>query len=259
MTKIFFFILIQGHLAQAIVNSESLLSNPFKEGYSSQLDINYQKSSGNVNALDFGLTGKIQYQELYDGETGFIKSQKSIMANHQWSERSGIRVNNQKFLNLRWTEMLSTNFGFEGFFQVEENQFQRLRTREIAGLGPRISLYYLQAIVLNVGLHFASEKNIILATDTQGEYSTIKRRLNSYAALRYKPVDSALSFQVTKFFQPNIEDSDDYRTLTELEMSLILNKVVSFSLVVAESFDSRPPDQVNNMDQKIANRIKLSF
>ena len=51
--------------ARAQINAESLRRKPLRPGLGAALEASFALAQGNVELLDFGATGRVQYQTLY--------------------------------------------------------------------------------------------------------------------------------------------------------------------------------------------------
>lgn len=169
---------------------------------------------------------------------------------------------NKGFVHLRRTRSLGGGLYFEGFVQKEFNDFIRLKDRSLAGGGLRIR--WLEAgtdedgnpaLRLHTGLGFMWEQERL--KDCEAPRAELVRSTN-YVVLRWEP-DARRLFQVTTYFQVDVERSRDHRVLMDGGLAFALTGKLSLVIRLNARYDHEPPEGVKNYDIELTNGLSFVF
>lgn len=255
--------------ALAQVNVEVLRPNLFRAGWSGGLDASFAVSRGNVELLDVGGAGRVQYQTLYpvappeegaEPAVPFFRQRVFLTTNGRFAERAGAAFINQEYTHLRWTGMWHPRVGSDVFVQQQLNEFQRLRVRALAGAGARVEIVHHPVFLAWAGSAYMIEfERIAVQPGAPDDPETLAHRVTNYLTLRLAAYGGKLLAQNTVYYQPRIGDVGDFRLLEELEVVARVDEVLGLGASLSVLHDSRPPTGVRTTDLRLVNTVKIAF
>jgi hypothetical protein len=136
----------------------------------------------------------------------------------------------------------------DAFLQAQQDRYQRLAVRRLAGGGPAFTLPGSKRVKFRAGTGAMFEMERYRIDSTSGEPEKSQGwRSTSYLSLTVA-LGAGASFGTVCYFQPALRDFGDVRLLNETSLSAPLNSWLSlgFSSVVAH--DSSPPARVKRTD-----------
>lgn len=151
----------------------------------------------------------------------------------------------------RW---LSTDL----FVQAQQDRFQRLRSRRLAGGGPA---FYRRAgrVSLRAGAGVMHEAEHYRTADNSAEPD----RADTLRATSYLMADAALGngaeLTLVAYFQPRLTAIDDVRILSDTSLSLSLGGNMRAGLSLVVRHDSRPPASVKRTDVDFRQTLGLTL
>ena len=250
MTKIikvlFFSALIFSSQAFAIVNVESMRVQKKADGFSGELELESDLLSGNTDSKHVSLGNRLQWD--YGEKTNFI------ITSYSYGESGGVRDANNSFIHLRHVVHLSDQWAWEGFGQMEQNEFTRLAYRALIGGGVRRTLRQnddKSGMYLGLGGFYSTER---LDDNT----TTSLVRANIYFVIKHALNDTNRLMSTT-YYHPAISNPDDFRVLEQLAYEVAINKKLNLQLSVNIAHDSQPPSGVRATDTSFHTRIKYNF
>lgn len=216
--------------ASAITNIENERPGPPDEGWSGQLELGLSGKSGNQDQEEYTGAGKVTWHK--GDNTAFV------LAERAYGKTRGLTDTDETFLHMRGIRELEENFAAEAFVQWQQNAFDNLTSRSLAGGGGRYDLVNKPEVVtLSLGLGaFREREELDLGTFNQVSWAW---RANSYAAYRHQ-LNSQVRLLGTLYYQPNLSDTDDFRVLTEFGVSVAINGSLSLNLSYSLSHNSDP-------------------
>jgi hypothetical protein len=250
--------------AAAQVNAETLRASPFASGWHGSLDLSLALLRGNVDLFDIGVQGRVQNQSLFpaaEGEAPFVRQRLALVGSLRFADRSGAAIVNQSFLHLRLTRMWRPPIGGDVFLQSQQNEFQRLERRRVAGMGLRTELVRRRGLQVAAGAGAMLEHERVSPPPGGFEpaEATTVGRATAYLTARLDPMAGELLIQATGYFQPRFSDVADHRLLGEIELQVRAGSRLSLSLVLTATRDSRPPAGVLPTDVRFGNTLRMSF
>lgn len=255
--------------AHAQVNAEVLRPNPLRTGWSFGVDGSLAVSRGNIELLDVGGSGRVQYQTLHPlppAEEGvpaplpYISQRVFLTASARFAERAQSAFINQAFVHGRWIAMWHERVGSDLFVQYQFNQFLRLQGRAVAGTGVRVEIVHLPMFMMWGGSGYMFEYNRISdlpgATD---EPETFEHRFTNYLTMRLAVLGGRLLVQNTLYYQPRFDAFSDFRVLEEFESMAKVSEMFSLGVTLSVLHDSAPPSGVKETDLRLLSTVRLSF
>ena len=144
----------------------------------------------------------------------------------------------------------------------EFNDFIRLEKRELVGAGLRIHIFDLNGewgsfnLYSGIGVMYESEKFNISSDDIKKKDSSLLKSTN-YISIKYN--SKKFSINNVTYFQTNFEKNSSTRINSDLQFSVKLSKILSYTAGINYRYDSYPAPSVKNYDLQIKNGLKISF
>ncbi len=252
--------------ASAQVNTERLRAWA-SDGFGGNLELFGTWRTGNVDLLELGFGGRMQYARLAAGTSTNTPIARQdpvdlvyLIGNLTFGIRSDQRFKNEGFAHLRWTHMFNGWLGSETFAQLQSNEFISLKQRVLAGGGVRFEPYEAENFeaAVGVGVMFEYER-LDVAPDNPDDPETYVARSTNYVAVKFYTDDDGLSLIETLYVQPRLGRISDYRVLSESELAVKVGSIFSLALSVSLRFDNAPPTGVERFDSTVVNRFRFSF
>ncbi|MFO0563133.1 MAG: DUF481 domain-containing protein [Polyangiales bacterium] len=255
--------------ARAQVNAEVLRPNPLRDGWSGGVDASFAINRGNIELLDLGGGGRVQFQSLYPlpptqpgakPRLPFVRQRVFLTASGRFAARASAAFVNQSFGHLRWTAMWHERVGSDVFAQAQSNEFQRLRVRAVGGIGARFEIVHEPVFMLwaGTGYMFEYDRIDVLAGAPDAPES-VEHRWTNYLTMRLAVFDGQLLLQNTTYVQPRFDAFADVRVLEELEALAKVTDVFGFGATVSVLYDSAPPTGVREADLRAVTTVRLSL
>lgn len=272
-------------LVSAQVNAEVLRANPLREGLSGGLEGSFALARGNVELLDVGGAGRIQYQTLHPSPTPtdaesedagevapehptppspaplpFVAQRVFLTASGRFSEVGGRPFVSQAFVHARWTAMWHERVGSDVFAQAQFNAFLRLTTRAVVGAGVRVEIVHEPVFMMWGGSGYMFEYDRIdVQVGAPDAPETFEHRWTSYLTMRLAVLENQLLFQNTVYYQPRFDAFEDFRFLEELEVMSRVGEAFLLGVTLDVLYDSAPPTGVSNTDLRVVSALRVSL
>ena len=234
-------------LQAQVVNIEKKRISEDNNGFSGQIDLSVGFTKTESELLQGKNNIRLQYKH---------NKHKILLFNYI----SLIKVDDKKLINdgfqhIRYNYKLEDQpLTLEVFTQHQYNTVKALKRRFLAGAGPRIHVVDNDT----VSFHFAPLVMYENETLTDDSTFTEAIRLSLYLAFNWH-VTSTLSFNHITYYQPQINDFDDYRISSESNFKFLITEKLAFKLAFNYTFDSRPPVGIKQTFYSITNAISYSF
>jgi Protein of unknown function, DUF481 len=259
-------LLLLSKLAHAQVNAEVLRPNPMRVGWSGGIDGSLAIARGNIELLDVGGGGRVQYQTLHPNREAttatlpFIAHRVFLTVGSRFAERADSAFINQQFVHARWTYMWYERIGSDLFAQYQSNEFLRLQDRAVSGTGVRIEIVHTPGRLIWGGSGYMFEYNrITVLPGSSDPRATFEHRWTNYLTARLALCESRLLLQNTFYYQPRFNRFADFRGLEELELLLKVTEAFAMGATLSVLHDSDPPTGVKKTDLRMMNTVRLSF
>jgi len=238
--------------ALAIVNIEDVRIAPAAEGFSGKLSLGLSGKRGNSDKDDIDLGSRLQWQQK--------DSYQFIVLSYDYSQTQAQRSSNKSFLHARHAQQYHPRRAWEAFTQVESNEFARLSFRGLIGAGIRWTLgqpndHY--SFHLGTGA-FAVRETLEHSAGYTDRGDDNFSRANIYIAYKHK-LNRQLSLMSTTYYQPRLDDGQDYRALEQASLQVKMTDQLSLSLSVDISHDNHPPADVEETDISYKTALNYRF
>ncbi len=238
--------------AHAIVNIESLNTGEPPQGYSGSMNVAVDGQSGNTDKLGANLGARLEWH-------GGAITNFAILR-YTYGETSGVQDTNNLFSHARHIHQLTDKTAYEGFIQAERNIFNRLTFRGLIGGGVRLKLSEtpdVKTLLLGLGGFFSRETLEKRAGLTDSGKQDIWR-FSTYLNYVHRLNDN-LRVLSTTYYQPAVDDFNDFRVLEEATLSVKMTDNLALNLSLNLSHDSKPPQAVKKTDTTYSTGIEYSF
>lgn len=198
--------------------------------------------------FQFNSTGQVQYKKERT-LTLLLLDARFLRAGEQDFNRSG-------FAHLRYNREISSPLVFEAYGQAQFNRLLLIESRLLAGSGVRHRLLKSgdgQQRIYS-GLAILYEKNQFLENLGEQEWW----RLSSYVSFTFRPWEG-VKLVGTTYFQPQIDDFENYRMSSEWRLDTPLGKKLSFYTDFSISIDQSLPEDAPTTTYAWLNGLTWKF
>jgi len=235
----------------AIVSMQSLHLDKPTPGWQGGFDFNLSGATGNTK--QFRLQSSLLLLHNKDLNTHFLNLK------YEYGESFGKQDVNNAYGHLRRIQSISSLWAFELFGQLEKNKFARLNLRSLLGSGARWQILNNKknTLVSGFGAFYSIEDINKADTDDEGGIHKFVRG-NVYLIYKWD-IDTNAQIVSTSYFQPRVNDFNDFRLLEDLifRYALTQKTAIKFSLQVIH--DNDPPLNVKKTDASILAGIEFTF
>jgi len=221
-----------------------------KKGLTGEASLGAKFNSGNSDTLSLGAGVKGEYSE----EEWLVY----MIAAYSYGESNDIQDTNDGLLHLRYVhEIKETAYDYEFFIQTEFNEFQDIKSRNLAGANIRRDFADLpfDRFYVGVGLFYSymepdmvSEKNPI--------YKRVK--LNTYVSF-LKKVNDVFSVTYLGYYQPTVDDFTDYRIFQIVQFTTAITEHTALSFDVLHKYNATPYHDIEKTDIRSTINLKYKF
>jgi len=247
--KLLLFVLIFSAFSHAFVNLEPPVVGE-KEGLDGEVSLGAKFNSGNSDAMSLGTAVKGEY------------SQKEwliyLIAAYAYGESNDRKDTNDGLFHLRYVhEITDTAYDYEIFFQTEFNEFQDVKSRNLAGANIRRDFTDLpfDKFYVGVGLFYS-----YMEPDTVTELDPIYKRvkLNTYISF-LKKVNDVFSVTYLGYYQPTVDDFSDYRIFQIVQFTTDITEHTALSFDVLHKYNATPYHAIEKTDIRSTINLKYKF
>lgn len=238
----------------AQVNTEKLRRLETTPGLSFSAGLSAGIDRGNSEYV--ALSGDTRFDWIRDGNNNFV------VAQYDFKESDRGKISNRGFVHLRSMWDLSPLLALEGFAQSEFNEFISLRNRELLGAGTRWRVLQLGrdsadlslGATLGVGLMFEHEYYNTTPEDKRFD----RLRSTNYLTVFFR-FDERGSLQLVSYYQPLLSDPSNVRVISEIALSFVITRSLSFTNTLSYRYNSRPVLDVREYDLHLRSGIRFSL
>lgn len=234
--------------ASAIVNLTHLHTSDLEPGFQGEVAASWSGSDGNTEKQNAGFSSNF----LWHGE----RYTNLLLMDYRYGESAGVTDTRNGFVHARHIHPWTARTDWEVFTQVQMNEFARLSLRQLAGGGLRFDLGVLDTSYLGMGAFYEHEQLLDPTVDEE-EHSYLWRG-NLYIILKASLTDT-VSLYNTSYYQPALDDGEDYRVLEQAGMSVKLAEQLSLTISVNASYDQQPPLGVERNDVSYRTGLNYRF
>ena len=233
------------------VNTEQYRKDSVKLGFTGNLNFEAVAVTGNTDFQLLDIGGRLNYN--YGDDYTFLV----LDAGYGWE--SGNPFVGQMFAHLRHVITPAQIYQVELFTQYDNNKKRLLLNRELIGGGIRFRLLTEDDFKFRLGIAymFEAEDYDLSASSIHGN-STKAHRMSSYVTFNYDLVEN-LSFVSVTYYQPKLDDWNDYKIVSENALVIDPGKLVDLYIKFNLRFDSFPPDGIKKNDTTTKMGISFKF
>jgi hypothetical protein len=217
-----------------------------ERGWSGSLTGSYGAAGGNTRESTFAGSGQVQWNDL-------TQTAKLIAAAKRTTSR-GEETARAILGHLRHNYRLGPRWATVTFLQAQQNPFQRLDSRYLAGLGARYDLVDSDRVLWSLGgTHMWESQRI---QDETGHRDA--QRLSAFTSLEAK-LGEGVVLDFLTFYQPKWSDFGDWRLFGQVLLEVELNGTLSLFTGYQIEHNERPPAGVEMTDWETTTGFKAAF
>ena len=156
--------------------------------------------------------------------------------------------------HLRHNHTLGGGWHTLAFVQLQENPFQRLNSRFLAGLGARLDIRREGAVHVSLGAADMIERERIDGQAGGDPYQRLSMFVSTVFSLR-----EGVQIDALAFYQPKWSDMGDWRTYVNIALDVTLTGNVSLFTGLDLERDSSPPADVEATDWEMSTGLRIDF
>jgi len=253
---VFFLLMLIPLPATAIVNIEAVRKADMKPGVTGELGMALNAISSSTDEVRTNVNGRLDW--IHSGIHNFAVFQGAYNEVNDVKRRRGMA-------HLRHVQSLgdplasspyNAAFNWEVFAQSARDDYSTLRWRSLTGAGLRYNHFFNHDIEPSIGVGAFSEWR-----EEEGDAGTIRTNVgrgNIYLGLDAE-VSDRLDIGATAYFQPKLNDLDDFSAIGEFFVERALTDHVSLRFIANAMHDSNPPAGVNSTRQEYGVRLVYEF
>jgi len=233
--------------AQSIVNIEKINIEQDDKPFQGEIGLDFSGASGNSDTQAISLASRMQWNN---------DSTQFVVIKYDYAKSSDVLSADKTFFHYRNIFSSAGQRSPELYFQLQNDEFKLLKIRSLLGAGYRFKL--------NSNSSDSSSRLGAGVFYSQEEYNDIKNsieevaRLNLYYTYQLK-INNTTHFVSTTYYQPDIENTSDYRALEQASLEFNLSEDLLYYLTVDISYDNHPVDNIEKDDTSYKSGIKYRF
>ncbi len=161
---------------------------------------------------------------------------------------------NAGFLHFRMNYKLSERWTWEAFAQGQFNGPLGVEWKILSGTGPRYRIMRNDKLRVYAAALYMQETE----RNTGAEENIYFNRMSSYVSFTWEPYKQS-RISNTTYFQPVLDDWDDFRISSNTSLKAFLTKYVYLELEYNIFFDTRPPTDIPTTVYTLKSGIGLEF
>jgi putative salt-induced outer membrane protein YdiY len=237
--------------AFAQVNTEPLRKRIKMAGYSLLIEGALTGDTGNTQGIQAG--GGLGAGLAEMPHLAFV------YAHADYSRFNGSTQVSKTFAHARYNYEFTEWLWGELFAQAQSDQFQRLKLRNLVGVGPRFRVLHADTFDVFLGTAFMLERDVIdVAPGAADRRDFLIARSSTYVTAHWD-VDPRVVLATTMYVQPAFRDLSNVRLLSETLFTFKITKLLAASVAATVRYDSAPPSNVKTTDTEIKNALSLTF
>jgi putative salt-induced outer membrane protein YdiY len=232
------------------VNTEAMRSFDV-DGFATTLGGDVLIESGNSDLYEVGLNTRFDYRR--DRHYTFLVGQL------RYGEEGGAIFKNRAFSHLRYNYQLTPWLVGEAFTQLQHDGFKLLQLRVLVGGGGRFRYTDTGTVGLFQGTTIMYEHENLDGGEVVGhpaKQSIV--RWSNYLSVRIELTEQT-SFVSTVYVQPRLDAFEDLRILHDASIAVAITDHLTLRTTLNLYYDSRPPDNVEDLDVELRNGLQVRF
>lgn len=250
--KIILFLIIVPFFLKAQINTESARKEFSNDIWKTEVTLDAILRGGNNEFID----GNIQIRSDLHLKNHYA----FLVANTQYRDGFTKILDRRGFIHARYNYKFSDKYTIESFFQNEFNDFQKLNSRILYGLGSRLKLLDYGDDSSNtksyvyLGNAFMLEDEIL---ENEGKLPLITRSTNYLSV--FLRISKTIDFISVTYYQFRVDEINDYRILNDTRLEFQISKHLKFISAFDYRFDNVPAFDVKKYDYELRNGIRVEF
>lgn len=236
--------------SQAQVNTERMRAFDV-DGFATTLGGDLLVESGNSNLFEIGLNTRFDYRRArhYTFLNGALR----------YGKEGGATYRDRAFSHLRYNYGIVSWLTGEAFTQLQQDGFKLLQLRVLVGGGARFQYLDTGTMKLFQGTSMMYEHENLNEEKVVGHPAeTSVVRWSNYVNVRIR-LSEETSFISTVYVQPRLDAFGDLRVLHDATLAVALTRHLTLRTTLNLNYDSRPPDNVEDLDIALRNGLEVSF
>lgn len=217
-----------------------------KVGWSGSLSGSYSASGGNTEVTKLEAAAQLQWRSATERVRLMGSAKRASTRGDEIARAVTGHLRHNHYLGGRWSTL--------AFLQIQENPFQRLKSRALAGAGAQCDVVRGGAVTLTAGASHMLERQRL-----DGESGhTDAQRLSSFLSVlaRLRP---GVRLDGVAFYQPRWAVFADWRGFGKLDLNVALSGALTLFTGVQVEHDARPAAGVEKTDWETTTGVKVGF
>lgn len=234
------------HVTAQVINIENKRFLNDTNGWVGNIDFNFNMFNNTQHVLQFSNAVRVQYQKnnsrfIFLNDLNFLKAGNTDFANAGYQHfRYNYKVN--KWLTL------------EAFTQTQYNPVLKLNFRYLIGAGPRFKLLKTDNARIYIAALYMYEYDDIV----NEKVALYEHRISSYITCTFS-ILSNVELTSTTFYQPNINNTLDYRIANDSGLEIHINKHLNFKSTFNMLYDTYQPLGIPDLVYSFRNGLSIKF
>lgn len=229
-----------------VINIENKRFLNDTNGWVGNVDFNFNVVNNTQQVLQFSNAIRVQYQKnrsrfILLNDLNFIKAGNTDFANAGYQ-------------HFRYNYKVSKWLTMEAFTQTQYNPILKLDFRYLLGAGPRLKLLKKENARIYIAALYMYEYDDII-NDAVNLY---EHRISSYLTCTFS-VFKTVELTSTTFYQPNIENTSDYRIANDSGLEIHINKHLNFKSTFNMLYDTKQPTGIPDLVYSFRNGLSIKF
>ncbi|MBI3518029.1 MAG: DUF481 domain-containing protein [Bacteroidetes bacterium] len=229
-----------------VINIENKRFLNDTNGWIGNVDFNFNIYNNTQQVLQFSNAMRVQYQKnksrfILLNDLNFIKAGNTDFANAGYQ-------------HFRYNYKVSKWLTMEAFTQTQYNPVLKLDFRYLLGAGPRFKLLKKENARIYAAALYMYEYDDIM-NDNVNLY---EHRISAYLTGSFTILKS-VDFTTTTFYQPNLENTSDYRIANDSGLEIHINKHLNFKSTFNMLYDTRQPVDIPDLVYSFKNGLSIKF
>lgn len=245
-TSLFIFCSLLFTAKAQIVNIESARMQSDTTGWLGNVGASFSLTKNTQEVFSSDLDAHVQYKSP--------KSLYLVLGSYGFLKGAGTRLIDNTFLHFRYNYKLNRLLRWEAFTQVQQNVITGISSRFLIGTGPRFKLRSTKLIRLYAASLLMYERE----EETLNNITHSNIRNSSYVSFTITP-NKQVEIISTSFFQPLLDNWNDYRFLNQVSVRVKAGKKLGLKLKWNYLNDSRPVKGIPAVNYNLSTGVDYEF
>jgi len=246
LALLFLYSLLQLAARSQIVNIESARMQSDTTGWMGNAGASFELTKNTQQVFSADADAHVQYKSK--------KSLYLLLGSYGFLKAAGTSLIDNTFLHFRYNYKINTLVRWEAFTQVQKNVITGISSRFLIGTGPRFKLLSTKLIRLYAASLLMYER------EDETVSNTIQNNIrnSSYVSFTLTP-NKQVEIISTSFFQPLLNNWNDYRLLNQVSIRVKAAKKLALALKWNYLNDSKPVAGVPSVNYSLSTGINYEF